>query len=123
MGRPKKQRSTPANTRSPQKRYTAAICGDGTILPIAESLGRRHLRDIDPLSSQGRILLLAGRVTLCYEDGNRVEAAPIQEVLDRMLSVTQQRRDVYPDLQRWTRHHDLVLRSINRMKSKLKTSH
>lgn len=121
-GRPAKTPS-PVTDARPTKRYTAAVCGDGTILPITESLGRRHLREIDPLSSQGRDLLRRGRVTLCYEDGSRVETAPIQEVLDRMLSLTRRRRDTHPELQRWTRHHDRVLRSINRMKTRLKPSH
>src|SRR2546426_6023171 len=104
----------------PEKRHSAAVLGDGRILPIIETLGRRVLREIDPLSSEGRSLLDAGRVTLWYDDGARVETAPIQQVLDRLRSAVRVRRDAYPKVPRWTAHHDKLLKSIGRMKRSLK---
>ncbi|HKY31315.1 MAG TPA: hypothetical protein VJV23_02180 [Candidatus Polarisedimenticolia bacterium] len=104
-------------------RYSAAVLGDGRVLPIHETLGRRHLRDIEPLSAEGRRLLSAGRVTLWYEDGSRAEAAPIRDVLDRIASRAAERRGDYPQVQAWTDHHDRVLRSIGRMKKVMKRGH
>src|SRR5262245_66252985 len=89
-----------------EKRYSAAILGDGQVLPIIETLGRRMLREIDPMSSEGRSLLDEGKVTLWYDDGARVETAPIQQVLDRLRSTIRARRDVYAKVPRWTAHHD-----------------
>src|SRR5438093_2853868 len=104
----------------PGKRHSAAVLGDGRILPIVEKLGRRVLREIDPLSPEGRSLLDSGRVTLWYDDGACVDTAPIQEVLDRLRSVVLRRRDAYPKVPRWTAHHDQILKSIRRMKRTLK---
>lgn len=105
------------------KHHSAAVLGDGTILPIVEKLGRRVLREIDPLSSEGRSLLDSGRVTLWYDDGASVETAPIQQVLDHLRSAVLVRRDAYPKVPRWTDHHDQVLKSIGRMKRTLKPRH
>jgi hypothetical protein len=104
----------------PEKRHRAAVLGDGKVFPIVETLGRRVLREIDPLSSEGRSLLDAGKVTLWFDDGARAEMAPIQVVLDKLQSAVRQRRDVYPEMPRWTAHHDQLLKSIGRMKRTLK---
>jgi hypothetical protein len=101
--------------------YSTMVLGDGSILPIVESLGKRQLREIDPLSVEGRQLLANGRVRLCYEDGRCVEAVPIQDVLERLDSVTRLQRGAYPShVKGWTRHHDRMLRHIGRMKRKLR---
>lgn len=103
-----------------KRKYTAAVCGDGRIMPIVETLGRRQLREIDPLSVEGRDLLMSGDVTLCTDDGARVETAPIGDVLARLRTTTQVRRNAYPELPRWTQHHDLLLRNIRRMQRAFK---
>ena len=99
------------------------MLGDGHILPIVETLGRRVIREIDPLSALGRTLLDSGRVTLWYDDGARVETAPIQTVLDRLRSSVLRSRSTYSKVPRWTTHHDELLKSIGRMKRTLKPRH
>jgi hypothetical protein len=103
-----------------QVHYSAAVCGDGRVLPITATVGRHLVAEIDPLSHEGRHLLTSGFVTLCYEDGARAEKVPIQMVLDRLSSSLKSRRDAYPTLPGWAVHHDQVLRSIGRMKKSLK---
>src|SRR5678816_1344714 len=100
----------------PVKQHRAAVLGDGKVFPIVETIGRRVLREIDPLSAEGRSLLDAGRVTLWFDDGARAETAPIQKILDELQSTVRQRRDAYPGMPRWTDHHDQLLKSIGRMK-------
>ncbi len=92
------------------------VLGDGRIMPIVETLGRRQIREIDPLSSDGRRLLADGHVTLCWEDGQRVEARPVVDVLDTLQSSARSRRDSGPGIPGWTVHHNRVIRSIGRMK-------
>ena len=96
------------------------VLGDGSVLPIIETLGRRVIREIDPMSVEGRTLLGEGQVALWSDDGARVEVAPIQQVLDRMRTAVREKREAYPDLPAWTSHHDQVLKSIGRMKRTLK---
>jgi len=98
------------------KRYASAIMGDGSILPIQESIGRRLLREIDPCCSEGRRLLIQGRVSLHAADGSPIPDRRIEEVLDRLIERTRRRREAYPQFDSWTRHHDRVLESIRRMK-------
>jgi len=112
-----------ARGATPPTRYAAAVCGDGRVLTISQMCGRRLIREIDPLSSQGRSLLAAGQVTLFYDDGRRVQTAPIDDVLGCMESDTRVRRDAYPHLSEWTSHHDRVLKSIVRMKRRLDPHH
>lgn len=68
MTGPSTRRSNPAASRafpdSIRKHYSAPVCGDGRILPIIESVGRRFIREIDPSSHEGRRLLGEGRVAL-----------------------------------------------------------
>ncbi|MFQ5700238.1 MAG: hypothetical protein ACE5HU_00150 [Acidobacteriota bacterium] len=91
------------------------------MLPITETLGRRRLREIDPLSAEGRRLLAQGHVRLCYEDGLRFETLPIRDVLDRLDAATRRSRGAYePQVRPWIDHHDKILRSIGNMKKKLK---
>ena len=93
------------------------VLGDGRILPIIESLGRRQIREIDPLTVEGRRLLNDGRVRLCWEDGRRVDAMPVKDLLDRLLAETRTRQDSVPaGSVAWTLHHDRMLRRIGRMK-------
>ena len=103
-----------------KKRYEAGICGDGRVLPILERLGRRHLREIDPTSSEGRWLLAEGKVTLWFDDGTRSQTAPIDRVLDQILSATKSRRDANPGLPGWTSHHEQVLKSLYRVRRSLR---
>ena len=100
------------------KRYNAMVLGDGRILPIVESLGKKQLREIDPISSEGRKLLQAGRVRLCYDDGRRVEAIPILDALEHLDHSTRLRRNE-SGVSAWSTHHDRILESIDRMKKKL----
>lgn len=111
-----------AGATSTRKKYMAAVRGDGRVMPITETLGRRRLREIDPHSATGKRLLASGQVILCYGDG-RMERAPIQDVLDRLLSIARRDRAVHPDLRTWTSHHDRVLESIERERIKLKADH
>jgi len=103
--------------------YSTAILGDGRILPIVETMGRRLIREIDPMSAEGRNLLDTGMVTLWFDDGASVMTAPIQQVLARIQTSVRQRRDAYPGISRWTAHHDEVLRSIGRVKRTLRSRH
>lgn len=104
----------------PEVEYSAAVCGDGRVLPITATIGRRLVAEIDPFSHEGRELLTTGVVTLYYDDGARAEKAPIQEILDHLISRVKSRRDAHPKLPGWAAHHDRVLRSIGRMRKTLK---
>jgi len=101
-------------------RRTAMVLGDGRVMPIVETLGRRLIREIDPLSANGRRLLGDGRVTLCWEDGVRMEARPVADVLDTLQTNARTQRDAGPSHQAWMLHHNRVIRSIGRMKRILK---
>ncbi len=105
---------------APRIRYAAMVLGDGTLLPITRMVGRRIIGEIDPLSSEGRRLLRTGRVTLCFADGTRIQTASIQSVLAGMESSVRAHRDGGPGVSDWKRHHDRVLRSIGRMKRRLR---
>ena len=109
-------RTSPA---AASKSYRAAVMGDGTVTPITERIGVRVIRQIEPLSAEGRALLSAGRVTLWHDDGARAEARPIGEVLDRLLLETRRLRAAHPRISGWTSHHDRVLRRIGRMRKAL----
>lgn len=106
----------PARPNPAEPRYRAAVLGDGSVLPIVETIGRRQIREIDPVSSEGRSLLSGGHVTLWYEDGARTDTLPIDDVLDRLLDLTARRRDALPHLKSWTSPHDRTLKSIRRMR-------
>lgn len=104
----------------PTRRYQAAVLGDGRITPITETLGRRQIREIDPLSIEGRQLLAAGRVTLWFDNGARVETRPIHDVLEALDAATRARRRACPRLRSWTVPHDRILERIGQMKKILK---
>lgn len=104
------------------RKYRAAVLGDGHVMPIMETLGRRHLREIDPLSREGRALLKSGRVTLWHDDGARHDTIGIGTLLDRQAARAKALRAEHPELPGWTEHHDRMLRSITRMKRTLTTS-
>ena len=99
--------------------YSAAVLGNGHVMPIVESIGRRQLREIDPLSREGRALLVSARVTLWHDDGARREQIGIAEVLDRQATRARSLRAEHPDAPGCTRHHDRTLRSIGRMRKVL----
>lgn len=62
-----------------RKAYTAVVTGNGRVLPIVETVGRRVLREIDPESMEGRRLLAQGRVELWSDGGGRARAESRQE--------------------------------------------
>ncbi len=68
MNEPGKSRShdrgDSAFPESIRKHYSAPVSGDGRVLPILESVGRRLIREIDPASPEGQRLLESGRVAL-----------------------------------------------------------
>jgi hypothetical protein len=98
------------------RKYHAAVLGDGQVMPIMETLGRRLLREIDPLSREGRALLGSGCVDLWHDDGARHETIAIGDLLDRKAAQARARRGEHPELPGWTEHHDRLLRRITRMK-------
>ena len=102
------------------KRYSAMVLGDGGVLPIVERVGQRVIREIEPLSREGRSLLKSGRVTLWHEDGARHEAAPIAEILDRQALRARIARTAHAGLPVWADPGDSVLRRIGRMKKAFK---
>jgi len=120
MSTPRRVRTTSPET---SRRYSTAVLGDGRILPIVETLGRRLIREIDPVSVEGRSLLDSGRVTLWFNDGASVRMAPIQQVLDQIHSEARRRREAYPGMPSWTAHHDKVLKSIGRAQRTYKSRH
>lgn len=101
------------------RRYHAAVLGDGQVMPIIETLGRRQLREIDPLSREGRELLGAGRVDLWHDDGARHGTIRIGELLDQKAAQARARLGEHRELPGWAEHHDRVLRSITRMRKML----
>ena len=102
-------------------RYAAMVLGDGSIMPITQNLGRRRLREIDPLSAEGRRLLKAGRVRLVVDDGARTLTDSILSVLTEMETTVRAHRDAGPGLVDWRGHFDRVLRNIGRMKRRLRS--
>jgi hypothetical protein len=79
MSRPKQP--TPKANDKIEVTLTAVVCSDGRILPIVESLGRRVLREIDPGSREGQMLLKAGKVQLWTDSGRRFSRLPVEVVL------------------------------------------
>ncbi|MGH9870139.1 MAG: hypothetical protein ACREAA_18505 [Candidatus Polarisedimenticolia bacterium] len=96
------------------RRYTAVVLGDGQVLPIEERVGRRLIRAIEPLSREGRSLLVSGQVMLWHDDGARHGLAPIAEVLESQASRALALRGAHPGVP--AAHHDGTLRRIGRMK-------
>lgn len=99
--------------------WCAIVLGDGRILPIIGSLGRRQMMEVEPESPRGRRLLNEGRVRLCWEDGRRMERIPAGALFDRLLTETRTRGAALPSAPGWARHHDSMARSIGRMKKRL----
>ena len=87
-----------------EKAYTAHVCGDGRILPITESIGRRVLREIDPDSREGHALLKSGKVTLWVEDGHIPRRVPADQILSEMKQRLDERRAEHPRNKAWTSH-------------------
>ncbi len=102
--------------------WNAFVLGDGRILPILETVGRRQIREIDPLSAEGRRLLAQGCVHLRWADGRQAGAVPVDRVLEEIDARTRARRALYPgDAPRWTDHHDDLLRRIGSARRRLRT--
>ena len=57
------------------------------------------------------------------QDFNAWRLHRVEEVLDTLDSITRDRRSVHPDLEPWAKHHDQVLQSIARVRTRLKDSH
>lgn len=102
-----------------ERSYTAIVRGDGKILPIAESIGRRVLREIDPEGREGRGLLTAGKVTLWSSDGRRYRSLPVDRLLRRMKDDFRARLSEHPRDRRWGAHYRELARSVSRVRSRL----
>lgn len=101
------------------KTYTAVICGNGRILPIVESIGRRVLREIDPASSEGREILRSGRASLWSEDGTRLGRIPVERALRDLEARVRQQRAEHAEVPRWRRHHSKIAASVARSRKDL----
>lgn len=75
-----------------RKVYTAAVTGEGRVLPIVETVGRRVLRQISPESAEGERLLRDGRVNLWADDGTRARLDAAGKSLPREITPLPQRR-------------------------------
>jgi hypothetical protein len=102
-----------------ERRYTAIVCGDGRILPITESIGRRLLRQIEPEGREGRELLNAGKVTLWTPDGRRFQNYPVDRLLRAMREDLKSRAARNPRDRRWGAHLREVARSISRSRDRI----
>ncbi len=97
-----------------EKAYTAIVCGDGRILPIVESIGRRVLREINPCSREGRELLSAGKVALWSDNARRARRVPVDQVLKEMKAGLTARIAEHPGDGRWRDYHVGLARALNR---------
>jgi hypothetical protein len=85
-------------------RYATVVSGNGAILPIVESIGRRVTSSIDPKSQRGRRLLSSGRVALWCEALVEGEKLPIVQVLERLkdrVRHEQRPSDLLESIERW----------------------
>jgi len=112
-------RAVPGRKGPIHRHYRAAVCGDGTILPIIESIGRRVLREIDPSSREGRLLLAAGKVALWSDGARRVRRAPVVEVLAQIDTDLKARLAEHPGDSRWRVHHLEMARAVRRVRRDL----
>ena len=113
------ERDKPAPLGSPrqalyQKRYCSVLCGDGSVLPIEERLGRRLMRTIDPASAEGRDLLRRGWVSLRTPEGRNIEGRPLPEVYARLRDEVEARLAERPDDESWRLHFDSLRQTIER---------
>jgi hypothetical protein len=99
--------------------YTAVVCGDGRVMPITETIGRRTIRDIDPESREGREMLQSGEVTLWSDEGRRIGKVPLSDLLSDMEAALNVRKRRHSEIPRWRRHHADMARSISRSKKAL----
>ena len=99
--------------------FTALVCGDGRILPIVESIGRRVVREIDPEGREGRRLLAQGRVKLRSVDGRTSSRVPVDEFLRQMKAEISGRASEHPRDRRWGRHCRELARSVSRSRARL----
>jgi len=102
-----------------QKHYSAVLCGDGSILPIEERLGRRLLRTIDPTCREGRDLLRRGWVALRTLDGKSIERTPVLRVYARLREEAEARLAERPEDAPWCQHYRSMLASIERWERSL----
>jgi len=120
----RRRRTQPPDAGTPDaeaSRFTwcAMVLGDGRILPIIGSLGRRQMLEVPPESPRGKRLLNEGRVRLCWEDGRKIDRIPAGALFDKLLAETRTRSAELPSAPGWARHHDSMARSIGRMKKRL----
>jgi len=99
--------------------YTAVICGDGRILPIVESIGRRVLREIDPASSEGRAILRSGDASLWSEDGRRLGRIPVEKALRDLEKRVRAHKAEHEDVARWRTHHARIAAAVARSRKDL----
>src|SRR6266850_5598496 len=102
-----------------EKSYTAIVCGDGRILPITETIGRRLLREIDPEGREGRSLLTSGRVTLWTPDGKRYRNHPVDRLLRSMREDLKSRLSKHPRDRKFGAHLKEVARSLSRSRDRI----
>lgn len=102
-----------------QKQYSAVLCGDGSIMPIEERLGRRLLRRIEPDSAEGRDLLARGWVSLRNIEGRSLPSDSLSRLYARLREEARTRLSERPADPVWCRHYDNVLETIDRWESAL----
>jgi hypothetical protein len=99
--------------------FSARVCGDGRVLPIVESIGRRVVREIDPEGREGRRLLADGKVTLRSADGRLSSRVPVGQFLTRMKEEISGRASEHPRDRQWKRHCLEIARSVSRSRARL----
>jgi hypothetical protein len=77
--------SVPQDAWRSRLTYVTTLMGNGEICPITERIGRRCVRRIEADSTEGRLLLQSGRVTVLTRAGRRFSGTPIFEVYDRLV--------------------------------------
>ena len=106
-----------------EKRYTAVIRADGTLLPIEERLGRRLLRSLAPEARESRALLRTARVRFVTSGGTTYTGLPLNTVYDRLCAETRVRLAERPRNSQWRSSCLSALASIQRRKRSLARDH
>ena len=102
-----------------RRAYRAVVCGDGRVLPIVESIGRRVIREIDPASREGRDLLTSGAVALWSDAARSARRLPVKEVLGEIDARLRARIAAHRKDDRWRRHQREIARSVARSRRDL----
>lgn len=105
-----------------QKHYSAVLCGDGSVLPIEERLGRRLLRTIEAPSTEGADLLRRGWVTLRTVDGKAIDRLPLSRVYARLKEELTERLAERPKDPSWCDHYRGILETVEQWEARLITN-